>query len=314
MISNNRNVSALTREKVQKAIKELGYHPSHIARALVTGRIDVVALIIGDIRNPFYAELTRVIREVLSRSGYLTVLSESDYDPVKEESYIRSAAGYGFSGVIMFTAMETQSLINQLRILGCPVVLLNRYLPSYETDVVSVDNYLGGFMAAKHLLAMKHYKVAVLAGPQQSSASRERLRGFVDAYKECDLDIPGERIVHGNLKIDSGYEFAVRLSMERWNVTAVFCGNDLMAIGLMEGLFKQGLRVPEDLSIVGYDDIDMGSFTKVKLTTVRQPINEMGKMAADILAERMHGRGGSYRRIMLTPTLIVRESTAVAPN
>jgi len=309
VISNNPNVSRVTREKVEKAIKELGYNPSHIARGLVTGKIDVVALIVGDIRNPFYAELTRVIRETLSKFGYLTVLSESDYDAAKEENYIRSVAGYGFSGIIMFTAMETQSLINQLENLACPVVLLNRYLPSYETDVVAVDNYLGGFMAARHLLELKHHKVAVLIGPRESSASSERLRGFKDGYREHGIGIPEERIIYGNLKMDSGYQFAHRLVEEKGNISAVFCGNDLMAIGLMEGLDKYNLRVPEDFSIVGYDDIDMGSLIKVKLTTVSQPVQEMGKMAAEILTERMRGSGGSYRRIMLTPRLIVREST-----
>ena len=148
-----------------------------------------------------------------------------------------------------------------------------------------------------------------MIGPRESSACSERLGGFKDGYGEHGIGIPEERIIYGNLKMDSGYQFAHRLVEEKGNISAVFCGNDLMAIGLMEGLDKYNLRVPEDFSIVGYDDIDMGSLIKVKLTTVSQPVQEMGKMAAEILTERMRGSGGSYRRIMLTPRLIVREST-----
>ncbi|BCV21401.1 LacI family DNA-binding transcriptional regulator [Moorella sp. Hama-1] len=307
VLTNHPSVDPKTREEVQKVIDRLGYRPSHIARGLVKGKIDIVALIIGDIRNPFYAELTRTIKEFLNKEGYMVVVCDSDYDPDKEEAYIRTADVYGFAGIIMITAMETETLLKQLKTINCPVVLLNRYLPSIETDFISVDNYTGGYLAGKHLLDLGHRNIAILAGHKNSSATYDRLNGFLDVFKQYNVNIDKERIVYGNLQWDSGYNFGKLLLNQYKDATAVFCGNDLMAIGLIEALNEYGKRVPEDFSIVGYDNNNIAPI--VKLTTIHQPHLELGQAAAEVLLERMRGYKGAYKRIIFNPKLIVRKST-----
>ncbi|WP_025774744.1 LacI family DNA-binding transcriptional regulator [Neomoorella thermoacetica] len=310
VLTNHPNVDPKTRERVKQVIDELGYRPSRIARGLVMGQINVVALIIGDIRNPFYAELTRAVKDILNKEGYMVVVSDSDYDPQKEEIYIRAAEEYGFAGIIMITAMETEALIQQLEKLRCPVVLLNRYLPSVETDVISVDNYLGGYLAAEHLIKLGHRNIAHLAGFKNSSATRDRLRGFIDAHVHYGIQLNQERIVYGNLQMEAGYKFAKEYLSQNEDITAVFCGNDLMALGLIEALYEEGKEIPRDISVIGYDDIDMASLARVKLTTIRQPQYEMGQTAAEVLIDRMKGKIGAPKRIIFTPKLIIRESTA----
>ncbi|MGI9862561.1 LacI family DNA-binding transcriptional regulator [Moorella naiadis] len=311
VLTNHPNVDPKTRELVKSVIKELGYHPSRIARGLVTGQINIVALIIGDIRNPFYAELTRAVKDVLNQEGYMVVVCDSDYDPEKEEVYIRTADEHGFAGIIMITAMETEALVQQLEKLQCPVVLLNRYLPSVETDVISVDNYEGGYRAAEYLFKLGHRNIAHLAGFRNSSATRDRLRGFIDALKHYDIEISEDKIVYGNLQMEAGHKFAKEFLKLHPEITAVFCGNDLMALGLIEGLIEMGRDVPDDISIIGYDDIALASMARIKLTTIRQPQYEMGQTAAEVLIDRMKGKIGAPKRIIFTPRLIIRESTTV---
>jgi LacI family transcriptional regulator len=314
VLTNHPSVDPNTRARVKQIIKELGYRPSGIARGLVTGQINVVSLIIGDIRNPFYAGLTRAIKDILNKEGYMVVVSDTDYDAEKEAAHIQLASQYGFAGVIMVTALETKALISKIKTLDCPVVLLNRYLPSVVTDVVSVDNFQGGYLATEHLIKLGHKNIAHLAGVKNSTVVMDRIKGYAEALKDYGLEFNENNITYGDLKKESGYQYTELLLNQKKEATAVFCSNDLMALGLIEAMLKKGVSIPNQLSVVGYDDIDMATMAKVELTTVRQPQYEMGQAAAEILLERIQGKSTSNKRIIFTPELIVRESTAECKN
>jgi LacI family transcriptional regulator len=310
VINNSPYVSAATRARIQKVIDETGFRPNSVARGLVTGKMNVVVCIIGDRLNEFYAQLFAAAEEELNQRGYLAVLCYTNYEPAKEEKYLEAAAENNFAGVIMVTAPETPQLAANLAKLECPVVLANRYLVSFQTDVVLTDNYYGGYIAARHLIDLGHRRIAHWSGPENSTASRDRLRGYRDAMQEAGLQVREEDVWKGNLRQVDGYLFGRKLLDQPGDITAVFCGNDLMARGLVVAYVEQGKKVPGDLSIVGFDDSPVAVTGTVKLTTVRQHAQEMGRAAAEMVVNRMTNKNQPHRRLTFTPELVIRGSTA----
>lgn len=311
VLSGTAPVNEEKRQRVLRAVEELGYRPNQLARSLAHGRLSVIHLIIGDIRNPFYAELARGVEDVGYEHGFTVVVSSTDDNPEREALYLHTTADFRAAGLVLSTALPEQQLLAHLQRIGCPVVLLNRYHPSVDADAVLLDNHMGGYLATRHLLDLGHRKIAHLAGPVNSSASRERLEGFRAAVREFGLD-PDQLIIdYGNLRHDSGYRMGQRLVAAGMPVTAVFAGNDLMALGVMEAVTQAGLRVPEDLSVVGFDDTNLSGLWTVLLTTVRQPQYEMGRAAGELLVRRLSDpKGTANRRVVFAPELVVRRSTA----
>lgn len=303
-------VNENTRHKVQQVIRALDFKPNYFARGLAKGRMNIVACLIGDRWNPFYAELLSSAEEVLNEEGYLAVLCYTNYDSVKEEKYLEAARQYNYAGILMVTAPETPQLVEAIGKLTCPVVLANRYIESFPTDVVLMDNYRGAYIATRHLIELGHKRIAHLSGPKNSTASRDRMRGYRDAMQEAGLDIADNRIFAANLLEEEGYDFGHLLLDKAIDVTAVFCGNDMMASGLVKAYRERGKSIPEDLSIVGFDDSPVAVHGTVKLTTVRQYPKEMGQAAAETILRRIDNPEQPYRRVIFAPELIVRDSAA----
>ncbi|WHH59042.1 LacI family DNA-binding transcriptional regulator [Petroclostridium sp. X23] len=310
VLTNNPNVNPITREKIQKIIDTYNYHPNSLARGLVLGKIDVIALIIGDIRNPFYSEMTWVIENILNQNGYMVVLCDSEYMIEKEELYLEAAKQYGFAGVVLTSALENDRINAAIKSLTCPVILLNRYIKSFEGDVVITDNFQGGYIATKHLIELGHTKIAILTGPINSTSSLERFNGYKSALETFGLEYCEDLVAYGDLKMETGYKYGCTLLEKDKDLpTAVVAGNDLMAIGIMEAYQKAGMSIPEHLSIIGYDDIPISSITSINLTTVRQPFYQMGEIVPELLLKQINNEQYSHRKIILTPELIVRETT-----
>ncbi|MDR3588958.1 MAG: LacI family DNA-binding transcriptional regulator [Negativicutes bacterium] len=303
-------VSEKTRARVKKVIEDMDFRPNHVARGLVKGQMNIVVCIIGDRWNPFYAELFSAAEEVLNREGFLAVLCYTNYEPVKEEKYLEAALENNFAGVIMVTAPETQQLAENLAKLDCPVVLANRYLASVPTDVVLMDNYHGGYIATRHLIDLGHRRIAHWAGPDNSTASRDRVRGYREAMREAGLEVREGDILKGNLLESEGYQFACELLNNPRDVTAVFCGNDMMASGVVRAYSEHGKRIPQDMSVIGFDDSPVAVSGPVKLTTVRQHPEAMGQTAADLVLNRMTNKDQPHRKVVFSPELVVRDSAA----
>ncbi len=308
VLSDHPNVNDETRARVQSVMKELNYIPNRLAQGLVTGKINVVGLIVGDIRNPYFSEITRAVEEVLNGQGYLVVLCDSAYNPQKEVDFLNVSRELGFASIIMTSAMDNEELVANLSKLSCPVVLLNRYLSSFRTDVVSFDNEQGAYMAAEHVIKLGHRDFRILMGPAQSSSTIGRERGYRRAFAEHDIACGQSMFAYGDLRFETGYQFGLDLLKEKHRPTAVLAGNDLMAIGVIKAWIDKGLKVPDDLSVTGFDDIPMAGMSAVPLTTIRQPQVEMGRQAAQVVLDRMQGNRSLPRRIIFDAELVVRSS------
>ncbi|MDK2798486.1 MAG: LacI family transcriptional regulator [Clostridiales bacterium] len=309
VLTNNPNVNPKTREKVRKVIDNYNYSPNSLARGLALGKINVIALIIGDIRNPYYAELTWVIENILNQNGYMVVLCDSEYDIEKEELYLKAAKQYGFAGVIMTSAMESDNLNALLKSMNCPVLLLNRYIKAFEGDVVILDNFAAGYIATRHLIELGHTEIGFLTGPVNSSSSMERFNGYKHALEVFDFEYHEDFITHGDLKMETGHKYGLSLLKKSNRPTAVLAGNDLMAIGIMEAYKANGMTIPDHLSIVGFDDIPIASIASINLTTIRQPFNKLGNIVSDLILKRINNETSEYKKIIVNPELIVRGTT-----
>jgi len=311
VLTNSSNVKEETREKILAVMKEANYHPSIMARGLATGKLEMIALIISDIRNPFYSELVWVINNNLREKGYLMTLYNSSQIAGENDQHLRKILDYGFSGIIVADARNEFSFSNILNTANCPIVLVNReigFVSKY--DSVSIDNKMGGYLATKHLLSLGHRKIAMLRGPQISTTSQGRYEGYLYALEEYGLTPDPKYIVSGSLNMESGQKFAREILINSDDPpTAAFVGGDLMSYGVMDECIKNGVKIPEDVSIVGFDDIPFSKASFINLTTICHPYEMIGSLVANRIIERINGNDEPISKLVLTPNLQVRSST-----
>lgn len=298
----------ITRAKVRRAIKELSYQPCPIARGLATGTVPFVHVLVSDIRNPFYADLARGVEDVAREHGYAIVFANTDDSPKRELEYLEYTNKLRFAGLIIMSAMGRVELKKAIIKLNRPVVLVNRKVPGLSTDTVILNNEYGGYLATKYLIDLGHKKICHLAGIQKSSASAERYQGFVKAMKDEGLDIRQGAVLQGDLRLGSGEAVGHRLIKEGLKYTAVFSANDQMAIGLISAFEREGIRVPEDVSVIGFDDIAYARLPRIQLTTVRQPSYEMSRAAMNMLLEQLRQQSSVSRTMRFEPELVVRST------
>jgi len=241
--------------------------------------------------------------------GYNVILCNSDGDPAKEEAYISLLTEKRVDGIVFVAAGATTDHIRQLLDRKVPVVVVDREVKGLEADCVLTDNLQGGYQATAHLLALGHRRIACIAGPSDLTPSAERVTGYRQAMAEAGLEPAEAWIRRGDFRCQSGYEAMQALLALPERPTAVFACNDLMAIGALCAIREAGLGVPEDLSLVGFDDIALASFTNPRLTTIIQPKQEMGRLAAELLIDRIHNRKWPPERRLLPTHLVIREST-----
>lgn len=312
VLTNKSNVKEETRKKIEAVMAEANYHPSIMARGLATGRLNIIALIVSDIRNPFYAELVWTINNCLREQGYLMTLYNSTQVMGENDQHLQKLFDYGFSGVIIADARNEISFGRLLDRASCPIVLVNRELDfSADYDSISVDNRKGGYLATEHLLSLGHKAIGMLRGPSISTTSQGRYEGYLDAVRKHNLTPDPRHVFSGTLNMESGKEFAQQVIIGSDHPpTAVFVGGDLMSFGVMDCCLRHGIRIPEDLSIVGFDDIPVSDTKMINLTTVHHPFGKMGELVAARMIERIQGSEEPISKTMLMPTLKLRGSTA----
>ncbi len=272
-----------TRERIIAAAERLHYFPNRLARGLVTGASNTLGLIINDIRNPFFAEVARGVEDCANGAGFDLVVCNSDLDPQKQKKYIRSLASKGVDGLIVnWAAKLDASIENELLSYGMPIVLLTSPTGVRKLSTVSVDNEQGGFLAGSYLLKLGHRRLALLTGPEDQPRIAERQSGFVRAVKGSS-DGASVAILHGDQNFLGGYRMAWKLISDHPNITAVFTHNDVMAFGAIKAFAETGRRIPEDISIVGFDNVEISQMVQPSLTTIHQPKYEIGKAAAEII-------------------------------
>ncbi|MFE0172907.1 LacI family DNA-binding transcriptional regulator [Streptomyces sp. NPDC059002] len=312
VINRPDTVSQGTRHRVQAAIDRLGYVRSESARQLRAGRSRIMALLVLDMGNPFFADVARGAERAARDAGLCVMVCNSGQSVSEEADYLSLFAEQRVRGVLLTPADATGRNIEAFRRHGIPFVLVDRVAEGTTECSVSVDDVMGGALAVRHLVDAGHRSIAYVSGPPGLNQVKDRRGGALQALAEAGLDhsllreLPTER-----LDVAAGRDAGARILGLAERPTAVFCANDLLALGVLQAMYAAGVRVPEDVAIVGYDDIEFAAAAVVPLTSVRQPAVTMGAMAAELLLQETESRDAAHehRRVVLTPELVVRRSS-----
>lgn len=308
VLNNQPGVKVETRERVMDVIRKMGFSPSSIARELVTGRSNVIAFVTEDIRNPYFAELARGVEDEALAHGLTVLYCSTDCAPERERMYLETFTKYRVVGLIL-TSVTVRP--DQLAVLNgrsrLPFVLVNRYFEDFPAPYVAVDNFGGAYQATSHLLKLGHRKIAHITGRGVSTTSLQRTRGYQQALVDHGVQPDPAWIFRGDLRYETGKLIAEQHLLGS-GATAVFAANDLMAIGVMDSYLSAGKRIPEDIAVVGFDDIPQSAFSGISLTTVSQPKYDMGRTSVILLMNQLDGRAGEPRNVTFPLKLVVRRT------
>src|SRR3954471_440417 len=311
VINGTRFLSPERIERVHAAMEALDYTPDATARSLRMGRTDTIGLVIPDNTNPFFAELARWIEEAGFDAGYTTILANSNERPYRERRYITTLLSKRVDGLIIApSGGEDQTLIGLLRRVRTPIVIVDHDGMLPIGDVVLYDDTGGSAAVARHLLELGHTRIACVAGPAER-APHERLESFRRTPAEAGVTLDEHAVVAADFHFRGGREATAKLLATGRPFTALFAANDLMAAGAIRELHAHGLSVPDDVSVVGFDDAPLAQMISPALTTIRQPMQAMAETAVSLLPARVaEGGGGNHPRRVLPTSLVVRDSTA----
>lgn len=310
VITGKRFVSEDLQARVRQAMKETGYRPNNLARSLRVGKTDTIGLIIPDSSNLFFAEISRNIEDIGFKNGYAVFLCNSDDQLAKQAEYLDVLISKQVDGIVFISVSNDKPILDRLIEANIPFIIVDRYEFDVMADVVLIDNLAGGFAAVEHLASIGHKKIACITGPSSANPSADRFQGFVKGMQAYGLPIPEDYIQTGDFRFRSGETATEHLLALPQPPTAIFVCNDMMAIGALRAIQQHGLCVPEDISIVGFDNIPIVEALTPALTTVSQPIKEIASRAMEILFSRMQGEMRElYKREVLIPKLILRDST-----
>jgi LacI family transcriptional regulator len=303
-----------TKEKILSIAKELGYRPNFIARSLVMRRTRTLGLVITNIANPFYTELAQGIEKTATKLGYSIILCSTQSNISTEKQYIEMLRSKGVDGIIFSSAHMEDPNIVTLAEEEFPIIMVNRrtYHPTVKEkiDYVGVDNILGGFMAVEHLIRLGHKRIGVIGGSAESSVGLERLEGGKKALEAYGVKQGDDFFLEGNFLKRSGYQRAKQFLKMAEMPTAIFATNDYMALGVYQAILEEGLRIPEDVALIGFNDIEFSSMRGIELTTIGQKKFEMGAIAVEMLVEKIEKGDDrpSAKEIFLVPELIIRKT------
>jgi LacI family transcriptional regulator len=310
VLNKTRPVSEPVRLKVEAAIAQLDYVPSAVARSLKARNTCTIGLLIPNGINPYFAELARGIEDHCERNGFCVILCNSDDNPEKQRSYLRVLLEKRVDGLIVSSVDGDVSFAGGLAEVRTPLVVVDRELEGIEADMVRIDHEQGAYLATRHLLDLGHRHIACIGGPPDTLVAEMRQAGYRRAMLEAGVEVLPAWTVNSEFSSPAGYEAAVSL-LNHQPPTAIFAGNDMIAIGVLRAAAERGVAVPKDLSVVGFDDIQMSRYVYPALTTVGQSIRQLGETAAEMLLSRIAAPDTApVRKRLVTPSVVVRESTA----
>ncbi len=312
-LNNKSRIKSETKEKILSIARELNYLPNFIARSLVMKQTKTLGLVITTIANPFYTELSQGIETTAINLGYNIILCSTNYDLSIEKQHIDMLRSKGVDGIIFTSAHMGDRNIIALAEEGFPMILVNRrtYHPMVKEkiDYIGVDNILGGFLAVEHLIKLGHDRIGVIGGSSESSVGFERLEGGKKALAAYGREVIGDYFLEGDFLKGSGYRGGKEFLKMNRPPTAIFATNDYMALGTYQAIVEEGMKVPEDMALIGFNDIEFTSMKGIELTTIGQKKFEMGALAVKTLVERIEGRKvGPSKEIVLEPELIIRKT------
>lgn len=308
IINNTGSISEKTKLKVQKVMDELQYQPSMIASALKGKSTHTIGLLIPDLSNPIFAEYAKYIEERAQELGFSVIMCNTDANPDKELRYIELLKQKQVDGIVIAARFNNIKLLKELIKENFPIAVIAQDLPALPIDSVTVDDYLGGYQVTEYLLSLGHRKIGVVAEGDRSS--QERIKGYKQALVDAGLKVDEGLILvcqqptRECAKLNAG----ILLDKER-NQSAIFGCNDLLAVGVMQAARERGLTIPNDLSVIGFDNTDLSEVIYPSLTTVQQPLKDIGYHVVDFLTQKIEGNSRTTHRVVLLPNLVIRQST-----
>ena len=289
----DQDISSKTHDRVLRVMEELNYKPNAIARSLVTKKTNVIGLLIPDISNPYFSELARGVEDGAEKFGFSVIFCDTDESQEKELEYLRVLKEKGMDGIVFVPiAASRYDVIKESKAYGRPLVVLDRGCEYFDPNVGQVvfDHVMSGYLAAKYLTDRGHRRIACITGPKTNKSSCDCLSGYRKALAEAGIGFDSALVFEGNYRFDSGVEGGTGLI--RFGATAFFVENGLMAGGVYRAAFAEGKRIPEDISVIGYDDANLSCVLNPPLTSILQPKLDMGRKAGEILARMILGEHG----------------------
>ncbi|AEV19698.1 MULTISPECIES: LacI family DNA-binding transcriptional regulator [Geobacillus] len=307
VLRNAGNVTEETRQRVLEAIEALNYQPNVLGRYLRRMETETVLVVVPDITNPFFSKVLRGIEAVALKHGYQVLLGDTQNDVRLEEQYLNLLPQRQVDGMIFLTARIRKELVEEMA-RQFPIVLACEYLEGADIPTVSIDNISSARKATEHLIRLGHCRIAHLSGPMNIILSRDRLRGYQQALAQHELEADAALVQEGDFTYESGYNLTLKLLALEKPPTAIFAANDEMAIGAIKAVRHRGGRVPDDVAVVGFDDIQMASIFEPSLTTIAQPMFEIGQKAMELLLALIEGTSARRRQLVLPDRLVIRDS------
>lgn len=299
-------ISKKSQQKVKEVAKELHYTPNRFAANLRTGKSGTLALIIPSLNNPFFAGIASAINTELRKFNYITIISDSDENPEIERMELQQLIARNIEGLIIVPCGEQWEHIKLLQDQGLPIVCIDRYFEDLDIPFVSTDNYLGAYMATKHLIENGHSRITCIQGVRHSTPNRQRIKGFKDAMNEEEQE--NYNIVGDDFTFQNGYLETKLLLQHNEKPTAVFTLSNTIAMGCMKALKEENIKVPDDISLITFDDHPYLDYLSTPLSCVAQPVSDISKMAVKFLISKINNKEVQTSQVLLRPTMKMRDS------
>lgn len=309
VINGKPGISKDTTDRVNEVIRQLGYRPFSVARSLRTGETHTIAMIVSDIANPSFSTMASAVADYVHNIGYTLALYNTHDNVEREASYIRMAAERWVDGLLVVPARDHSESLAPLQAAGIPFVILDRQPDAYQGPLVTLDHFRSGALAAEYLLSLGHTTAGHISGPLRLRLARDRQEGFVETFY-AGAGARAMTFESAGWSCMEGYEAAKKLLQQRNRPTALFCASDRLAMGAMLAISEAGYKVPENISIIGLDDIEVTAFQMLPLTTIRQSFQQIGKCGIQLLMELIAHGTVDQAQFFITPELIIRQSTA----
>lgn len=304
-LNDSKEISKETRDKILKVCKEKGYIPNSAARSLILNKTNMIGLIIPDITNQYYSYVSKGVSSYLDKIGYGLILCNSDRNKNNENKYLSFLSEKRVDGIILIPIKpKADDYINVLK--NVPIVFIDNYVKDLNVSFVGNDNYIGSSTIITHMINQGYRRIGVILGDSQSTASNERLKGYIDTLKHNEIPYDENIVINSNATFEDGFKIADELVKK--DVDSIFAINDTVAMGVMKYCYFNNINIPTELGIAGYDDIEQSSMLPVPLTTVHQKKATLGEAAADLLIKEIKNKNIEKQKLILQPSLIIRNS------
>jgi DNA-binding LacI/PurR family transcriptional regulator len=307
VINNTGRIGEKTRQRVLTIMQELKYQPSVVASALSGKKTFTIGLLIPDLANPFFSEIARSIEDRGHELGFSVVMCSTDNNSEKEAKYISLLKQKSVDGFILASGFKNDEILKEIVKEKIPIALVSLDIPALAVDSVTIDDFMGGYQATSHLIALGHREIAVIA--EDSRSSKERIRGYRHVLEEHRLTFDDSMILISDFTVEDGRRLSGQILDSKEPPSAIFACNDLLAMGTIQAARERGIKIPDELSVVGFDNTILSTATDPPLTTVAQPTHDMGRQVVDMLTEEIAAQKKVKQKVVLLPELIIRNST-----